>query len=118
MSDPDWYTQAACRGMATGLFYSDSPAAIAKAHAACRICPVVTECAAAGVDEYGVWGGREVKKNGRPRKPINHGTESGYQQHKRRGDSGEAICGPCRTAWAAAARNREAARRQQGEAAA
>ena len=40
----EWRDSAACRGMDTDLFFSGSPIARGRALAACRGCPVSSEC--------------------------------------------------------------------------
>lgn len=52
LSVPRWYGRAACRGMATDLFYSCmSPVNRARAKAVCASCPVITECLDRAMDE-------------------------------------------------------------------
>ena len=60
--DDSWYRLAACRGMATGLFFPESagpaPAVVAEAKAVCARCPVRERCLAVGLrEEHGIWGG-------------------------------------------------------------
>ena len=59
---PAWHAEAACRGMGWDKFFTDNRGHAAQfnrgAKAICADCPVVAECAAAGLREvYGVWGG-------------------------------------------------------------
>ncbi len=63
----DWQLQAACRGMASSLFFHPPgergvprEEREASAKAICRSCPVVQECLAHSLavqESYGVWGG-------------------------------------------------------------
>jgi WhiB family redox-sensing transcriptional regulator len=65
--DDSWYHSAACRGMATSLFFPEvvspepgrpDPAAVAEAKAVCARCPVREACLSVGLrEEHGVWGG-------------------------------------------------------------
>lgn len=110
-----WTRQAACRGLTT-LFFSDSAADQRQARAVCATCPVFDQCAQAVEDEPvragGVWAGKSQRQRRRDRhdavasgeikvkpnnvnKPINHGTNSGYQTHMRQGVP---MCAPCRQA--------------------
>lgn len=63
--DDYWYRLAACRGMATALFFADprppDPAAVAEAKAVCTRCPVRQGCLTVGLREpHGIWGGLTV----------------------------------------------------------
>lgn len=93
------------------------------ARALCNGCPVIEEClryaikaewgnAKSGRD--GIYGGTtpaeryalETKiRGGKPKPPINHGTEAGYKQHQRRS---EKACAECIKAHRDAHRAREA----------
>jgi WhiB family redox-sensing transcriptional regulator len=65
--DDSWYRSAACRGMATSLFFPEAvlserarpdPAVVAEAKGVCACCPVRERCLAVGVrEEHGIWGG-------------------------------------------------------------
>lgn len=62
---PDWFDDAACRGMDIKLFFPErhQPLAIKEARAVCAECPVQTECQEYSLDLheqyeiFGVWGG-------------------------------------------------------------
>ena len=63
--DDSWYRLAACRGMATGLFFPETarpdPAVVAQAKQVCARCPVRERCLAVGLrEEHGIWGGLTV----------------------------------------------------------
>ncbi len=63
--DDSWCHLAACRGMATGLFFPEparpGPAVVAEAKAVCARCPVRERCLAVGLrEEHGIWGGLTV----------------------------------------------------------
>jgi WhiB family redox-sensing transcriptional regulator len=70
LRDDSWYRLAACRGMATSLFFPEhvspepgrpDPAAVAEAKAVCARCPVRQPCLSVGVrEEHGIWGGLTV----------------------------------------------------------
>lgn len=70
LRDDSWYRLAACRGMATSLFFPEAvlpetgrpdPAVVAEAKAVCARCPVRERCLAVGVrEEQGIWGGLTV----------------------------------------------------------
>ena len=59
---PDWFDDAACRGMSADMFFPD-PTDVPgrwKALAVCGDCPVAAECldhAVANHLEFGIWGG-------------------------------------------------------------
>ncbi len=110
---PAWWAQAACLGYA--LREGENPffpskgrqgnEAAAKARSICAGCPVSGDCAEAGSDEqWGVWGGlTRRKRSGRPQEDVHHGTESGWYQHRRRGES---PCPECNTGRRRAAEKR------------
>lgn len=55
-----WEPLAACRDLATAMFFSDDLDDIAEAKRVCLACPVRTECLDAAVqrhEQFGVWGG-------------------------------------------------------------
>lgn len=63
--DDSWYRSAACRGMATSLFFPEpprpDPAVVAEAKAVCSRCPVQERClAVGGREEHGIWAGLTV----------------------------------------------------------
>lgn len=65
-----WSDQAACEGMGTGLFYSESPAIVAHAKAICGECPAKQACLAFALEvneRFGVWGGKTEKERARLR---------------------------------------------------
>lgn len=115
----DWQQSAACKGKPASLFYWYTQSEQAKA--VCRSCPVQADCLTHALEtgeEHGVWGGldevervklREKRRRGGSQKrPIQHGTKSGYQAHQRRG---QRPCDECR--WANACWWRE--NRNQGD---
>ena len=73
MSDnhPTWRDDAACRGMATALFFPERGEPPGQARLVCASCPVRTECTQAGMSEhFGVWGGlTERERHRRRRRP-------------------------------------------------
>jgi WhiB family redox-sensing transcriptional regulator len=105
----DWRQEAACRpgsGVDPETFYPgelDTPknrTQTAEAKAICAQCPARQACLAWALenDEYAIAGGLTVKERGRLRKQsriINHGTITGFYQHR---DSKIAQCEPCREA--------------------
>ena len=62
----DWKDLAACRGMPSGIFFSDrgkSHAVMDEVRAICAECPVVEDCRTEGMHEaHGVWGGLTVRQ--------------------------------------------------------
>jgi WhiB family redox-sensing transcriptional regulator len=65
--DDSWCRLAACRGMATGMFFPEparpDPAVVAEAKAVCARCPVRDRCLAVGLrEEHGIWGGLTVRE--------------------------------------------------------
>jgi WhiB family redox-sensing transcriptional regulator len=89
-----WRNQAACRGTPITLWFQprgDHRRAL-KAKAICATCPVIAECRQFGEHEgHGTWGGgTEFDRRGRgdpdlkrrAKKPIPHGTSSGYTWHR------------------------------------
>jgi hypothetical protein len=112
----DWMEDAACKGHQHPDWWF--PAAgytpnTAAAKDICAVCPVAEQCLAyalANDERSGIWGGQSIdvhrrRNRGqrptkpptwkRPLQPINHGTYSGYQQERRRG---EIPCDECRDA--------------------
>jgi WhiB family transcriptional regulator, redox-sensing transcriptional regulator len=96
----DWTARAACKG-STHLFFpekgGDSWNLSRKAKAICAGCPVIAECAEAGLYEFhGIWAGmsrderQAVRSSLRPE--IRCGTASGYRRHRSRA---EEPCEPC-----------------------
>lgn len=72
MTAADWMDRAACRGLDTNLFYTDSRADQAKQ--VCADCPVRPECLAyvqavqpPGSWDHGVWGGTDKAERARMR---------------------------------------------------
>lgn len=74
---PDWYDQAACRGMPVELFVADAGHGREQAAAkqVCASCPVQDQCAALAIDTpwlAGLWGGtttrerRTIRRRDRP----------------------------------------------------
>jgi WhiB family redox-sensing transcriptional regulator len=123
-----WRADAACRGMDTAVFFPGrgQNGAVAAAKAICNGCPVATEChAEAMLDPMnsGIWGAtshrqrRHTRSANNPveslrhRKPIPHGTNAGYQAHRRRPDdpaTTECGCIEAHTAYRREAANRRA----------
>jgi WhiB family redox-sensing transcriptional regulator len=106
-----WRADAACRGMDTAeVFFPARGQSVAPAMAICGGCPVQTECRTeAMVDPMnsGIWGAtshrqrRIIRSANNPnhapaRKPIDHGSVSGYESHQRRRES---PCDACRDAY-------------------
>lgn len=58
MPDEDWRRLAACRGLATNLWFPERGESCAEAKAVCAGCQVRAECAAESGDErFGIWSG-------------------------------------------------------------
>jgi hypothetical protein len=104
-----WLDKAACKGTLKPEVFFD-PYSVRSALAVCRACEVMMFCRAEGDaveslgSTFGVRGGETESvrirrraaewKAGKIRapRPINHGTEGGYQTHRRRG---EPACDAC-----------------------
>jgi WhiB family redox-sensing transcriptional regulator len=66
VSRPEWFDDAACRGMDTAVFFPtttlDEKLRSLEASLPCRGCLVRLECLAYGLNEHhGVWGGRSER---------------------------------------------------------
>lgn len=106
---PAWLGQAGCRGCDPDLWFPQQGGDVAEARRICGSCPVRERCLEMAIDEkivHGIFGGHTTRERrliarGLPpdaharRKPIEHGTHRGYNQHVRRG---EQACEACRTA--------------------
>jgi WhiB family redox-sensing transcriptional regulator len=107
-----WRADAACRGMDTAVFFPGrgQSGAVAAAKAICNGCPVAAECLTEAMLDpmnSGIWGAsshrqrRIIRSTNNPthapaRKPIAHGSVSGYESHQRRRES---PCDDCRDAY-------------------
>jgi WhiB family redox-sensing transcriptional regulator len=107
-----WTADGLCTQVDVGdLFFPPKGGGTRQAKAVCNgtsnrpPCPVVQQCLAYALargETEGVWGGTSAAerrrlaagqaRRGRPLRPINHGTASGYRSHQRRGIP---VCGPC-----------------------
>jgi WhiB family redox-sensing transcriptional regulator len=103
-ADMSWQEQGACRGMDPDLWFPDRGESSVEGKRICREqCPVRFECLEYALEahERGLWGGysererRRMRESPSKRKPINHGTEGGYQAHVRRGVP---VCHACNEA--------------------
>lgn len=113
MRDQAWRLKAACLNHPCPDWWHPKPKdtlARAAAQKVCAECPVTAECRAEAIrtGSEGIWGGQEFERpkqehEGRPLAPIEHGTERGYAQHRRRGES---ACDACRDAANYASRYR------------
>ena len=104
-----WWETAACREVDTNVFYDVDREP--EAAAICAACPVLVECRADLVateptsDRHGYRAGMSAferdrgagakRHGGSARRPIKHGTRSGYQVHRNRG---EEPCEDCKAA--------------------
>lgn len=116
----DWMAEAACIGVDPDVFYQQAkgrkPADWTEAREVCASCPVRAQCLADAIesrDQFAFLGGLTPEER-RPllpklppsmRLPIKHGTNGGYEAHRRRG---EKPCLRCKGAATAARRAREA----------
>lgn len=119
MRVPAFYEHAACNGIEVNTFFPEmnDRATIRHAKAICATCPVIDDCrshaytVATEVDLDGIWAGetkferrvamralhltiRRVGSSG-PKRQRQHGTHTGYEQHRR---FGEPVCDACREA--------------------
>lgn len=107
---PRFDGRALCAETDPEAFYPEKGGSIRAAKAVCAGCDVRLQCLSWALEhdeKFGVWGGlaeRERRqlslKTSRKTKPISHGTDGGYQAHRRRG---ETPCDDCqeasRLAW-------------------
>ena len=100
----DWQDNAACRGEPTDMWFPARGEESIYAKAICNECPVREQCLEYSLEIpnlIGIWGGlsgkerRKLKHVRAQRKPIRHGTASGYKQHLERDIP---MCEPCRKA--------------------
>ena len=120
---PSWMAKGACVGTDPDAFFPPpGPKTDRDAKAICATCPVVDTCLEYALTNHldGVWGnpnGRERKrlrpaakrKPGPPPAPItNHGTQAGYQAHRRRAED---ACPECLAAWSRRSADQRSARR-------
>jgi WhiB family redox-sensing transcriptional regulator len=105
-----WMRHAACRNQPTKLFFPERGDPVDEAKAICATCPVRQDCYDYSLtipNLVGIWGGssgRERRETKSRQRPIRHGTPTGYNQHRRRG---EPACPLCRQANTEATRNRQ-----------
>jgi len=100
-----WMREASCRDMPTDWWFPERCHNWSKAKAICNECPVKQDCLDYSLTLpvcVGIWGGltgreRRQYKSLKGDGPINHGTNSGYVIHRRRG---EEPCQKCREAHA------------------
>jgi hypothetical protein len=98
-----WFEEAACRGM-TGFHpptgATESPrvrrARVKAAITVCATCPVIDVCRQ-HVEPFGVWAGVDhghdlPRPTGPGRVPTRHGTDGGYNSHRRRGEKACVDC--------------------------
>lgn len=106
-----WLEQAACESIGGDLFFSTTQADINAAKTVCAGCPSRSQCReyalTADINMDGVWGGLTYDERAQLRRqrpghratwavelPREHGTERGYQQHRRY----EPACDACKRA--------------------
>ena len=105
-----WMRHAACRHHPTHLWFPERGDPVEEAKAICATCPVQQDCYNYAINIpnlVGIWGGtsgRERRQTKSSQRPIRHGTETGYNQHRRRN---EPPCALCRKANTDATRNRQ-----------
>ena len=109
----DWRDRAACGPADTGLLFGEPQDQEDAVRRICwaRQCPVITECGAAGIGEWGVWGARTDTA----RRVDRCGTVAGKSAHRRRN---EPVCDACAAAFVAYQRERAAEARAAKAAAA
>ncbi len=125
-----FFDLAACKGMNPDLFFPEHGVRPTQARKTCETCPVRQQCldyALADAQLIGMWGGttsrqratirrqRSGRNVGQQPQPIRHGTNSGYQQHTRRG---ERPCPECHQAHTADRQARKIAARDRDNGAA
>lgn len=91
-----WVQHAACADHDELDWFTTGAREQAKAIAVCNTCAVQAECLAHAIsarEEHGIWGGQRIEELPRRRtRPIVHGTEAGYQRHRRHGETACAAC--------------------------
>ncbi len=122
----DWRLHKACANAPTILFFPERGGDVLPAKAICATCTVRDDClryALEDRDTVGIWGGTSDQERrairlgvpvGRPGpapKPIQHGTASGYNLHRHRGETPCTDCRKANAAQSAANRARRVARR-------
>lgn len=120
---------AKCVGK-TNLFYSEQEVSIKFSKQLCEDCPIISECldyALVNGEAWGVWGGLTFQERrvlaasrGLPppsRREVTHGTEAGFAWHRRKTtlDPSHETCIPCRLAYNAKQKERQADYRKRKE---
>ena len=97
-----WMEHAACKPHPTEWWFPKRGDPVDQAKIICHTCPVRIDCLNYALiipNLVGIWGGmsgrerRDIRST--PKKPIRHGTRTGYHQHLRRGIE---PCPACRKA--------------------
>lgn len=102
MSD-DW-KDAACRGLATSLFFPTTGESSSEAKAVCRGCPVRQKCidfAVENGEKFGIWGGLSEKERRRNRAQRERVVPHGASRYR-----GGCHCQECRDGHAEYERRR------------
>lgn len=93
MEKPEWFEDAACRGMDPDVFFPNVLETIEEdreiAKRVCANCSVRELCQDRGEDEeYGIWGGEDederwLRKGGPDSDMVNRTQQKGYWEHER-----------------------------------
>lgn len=121
METLDWQKRASCRDHDPDIWFTDEETA----KTICADCPVQQQCGEFALKigaQHGIWAGAKprtlearmyrvgLKPRRKPLPPIsNHGTRSGEQQHRKRGEK------PCEECAAAKAAEQRAVRARKRE---
>jgi len=71
----DWVGQAACRGIAASVFFTERGEMTAPAKAICAACPVTAECldyALRTKQKFGIWGGKSERERRTMRRDLGY----------------------------------------------
>lgn len=77
---PDWWGEAACRGIGSSIFFGDDDnhTSLRRARKICSKCPVSRDClehALVVPEEYGIWAGTSARNRQKMARAIESGME-------------------------------------------
>jgi hypothetical protein len=90
---PEWTSQALCPQVSLDAWHPETGERGTEAKRICARCPVINECRNLCIqlgETEGIWAGEAASTIqrqhglGRKERPIEHGTDGGYQAHRRR----------------------------------
>ena len=105
---PNWWEEAACRGVDPAIFFPERGESSAEAKKVCLPCPVSAQCLAYAVEngeKHGVWGGLSERGRRRMRKAKRAVGQCGWCSAPfMPSNNSQAYCTPEHAALAASAR--------------